>query len=167
MDPSEAVKTLLPRLPLIIKVMVSQFLGLGETSSKWDLRTALTVNILRSILNDSSNSGMTLTKMQKGSMKDPGIKGKMWISKVTIPAPQEDGIREALFKAIESLKEPGSPTGGYQEPELRAVEGEWTGYRNGASKDSPELKVTEEQKYAEMMKEVGEPTTILYFRKSK
>lgn len=97
------------------------------------------------------------------SVKDPGIKGRIWVSKITMPKPAEDDIRQALFKAIEALKEPGEGPGGYQEPELLPVEAEWTGYRAGATKQSTELKIPENQKYEELMKEVTSPATVLYF----
>jgi hypothetical protein len=98
------------------------------------------------------------------SLKDPGIKGRMWISKVTMPKPEEDYIRQAVFRAVEGLKEPGEAAGGYTEPELLPVAAEWTGYRAGATKQSVELKVSEKQKYTEMMREVSSPTTVLYFQ---
>lgn len=97
------------------------------------------------------------------SLKDPGIKGKIWISKVTVPKPEEDDIRQGMFKAIEALKAPGDAPGGYKEPQLLPVQAEWTGYRAGATKHSADLRITEEEKYTELMKEVSEPTTVLYF----
>lgn len=87
----------------------------------------------------------------------------MWISKVTMPAPAEDDIRQSLFQIIEAMKEPGEAVGGYKQPDMVPVEAEWTGYRAGATKKSVELKISEEEKYKELMKEVSSPTTILYF----
>lgn len=162
MDTRATVKLLLPKVPKVGKAAISHTLGISKTSSKWDLKTALIVNLLRSLF-DVGNPEMSVSKLQRLTLKDPGIRGRMWVSKATIPTPPEVGIREALFKAIESLKETGSPAGGYMEPERRPVEGEWTGYRARVSKKAPEPSISEEQKYAELMKEVSEPTTILYF----
>lgn len=160
-DPIKLVKAFLPRVPLIGKAALYHMLGLSETSKQRDLRTELTVTVLRSFIDTPKPS--PLSKAQHISIKDPGIKGKIWVSKVTMPKPEEDSIRQALFKVIESLKEPNARPGGYREPELVPVEAEWTGYRAGATKMSPELRIPEEQKYAELMKEVTSPATILYF----
>lgn len=84
------------------------------------------------------------------------------MSKVTIPGPEEDDIRQALFKVIEALKEPGEAPGGFTEPALLPVEAEWTGYRANATEDSAEPSISEAEKYSEMMKEVSSPTTVLY-----
>jgi acetyl esterase/lipase len=160
-DPLPILKMMLPRVPLIGKTVAFHALGLSETSKQWDLKTELIVNVIRSFLIFPSSN--PVSKTQHISLKDPGIKGKMWISKVTLPVPEEDSIRQSLFKAIEAMKEPDSPSGGYHEPELKPVEAEWTGYRSGATKKSPRLRISEEEQYAELMKEVTAPTTILYF----
>jgi acetyl esterase/lipase len=155
------LKAMLPKVPLMGKTAISHTFGFSEHSKHWDLRTELIINILRSFIVDSPPE--PVSKTQKLSLRDPGIKGRIWISKVTMPRPEEDDIRQALFKVIEAMKEPGEAAGGYTEPELLPVEAEWTGYRAGATKQSAELKIPEEQKYTEMMKEVTSPTTILYF----
>jgi acetyl esterase/lipase len=160
-SPIPIAKALLPKVPLIGKTALSHTLGFSEHSKHWDLRTALTINVLRSFINDSPPQ--PISKVQHMSVKDPGIKGRIWISKVTMPKPSEDDIRQALFKAIEALKEPGDLPGGYKEPEIVPVEAEWTGYRAGATKQSVELKIPEDQKYKELMKEVTSPVTVLYF----
>jgi acetyl esterase/lipase len=97
------------------------------------------------------------------SLRDPGVKGRIWVSRFTTPKPEEDDIRQALFEAIEACKEQGDIPKGYKEPELVPVEAEWTGYRAGATKQSVELRIGEELKYKELMREVMAPTTILYF----
>ncbi|TVY20082.1 Esterase [Lachnellula arida] len=164
MDHSSQVamlKAMIPKVPVMGKTALSHTFGFSEPSKYWDLRTALTIGVLRSFVIDSPPQ--SVGKLQKFSMRDPGIKGRIWVSKVTMPKPEDDDIRQALFKAIEALKEPGEAAGGYKEPELVPVEAEWTGYRAGATEKSAELKIPEEQKYAEMMKEVTSPTTVLYF----
>jgi acetyl esterase/lipase len=160
-NPLPIAKALLPKVPVIGKTAISHTLGLSEHAKHWDLRTELTVNILRSFIADSPPE--PISKVQHMSVKDPGIKGRIWISKVTMPVPGEDDVRQALFKAIEGLKEPGEAAGGYKEPEILPVEAEWTGYRAGATPHSVQLKVPEEQKYKELMKEVTSPVTVLYF----
>lgn len=160
-DPVKLMKALLPRVPVLGKTALYHTMGLSETSKQWNLRTDLTVSLIRSFIVTSSPA--PISKTQHISLRDPGIKGKIWVSKVTMPKPEEDSIRQALFKAIEALKEPNAGPGGYMEPELLPVEAEWTGYRAGAKKTSPELPISEEQKYVELMKEATSPVTILYF----
>lgn len=163
MDTSEPLKlalVILPKVPLIGKTAVYHTLGFSSTSSKWDLRTEVTVSVLRSFMKGTPKQ--SLSQLQRGTLRDPGIKGKLWVSKVTAPIPTEDDIRLALFDAIESMKEPGEKEGGYTKPELLPVEAEWTGYRVGATKDSAELRISEKEKYTELMREATSPTTVLY-----
>lgn len=157
-NPLPIIKALVPKLPLVGKTTLYHALGLSETSKHWDLRTALIVTIVRSFV--LRPGPMPVAKNQHLSLKDPGIKGKLWVAKVTLPRPPEDDIRAALFGAIESLKEEGQGELVYTKPSLQDVTAEWTGYRADATKSTPELDV---QKYAEMMKEVSAPATILYF----
>jgi len=160
-SPIPMLKAMLPKVPLIGKTALYHTLGVSEHSKHWDLKTELTVNILRSFLVDSPSQ--SISKLQRITLKDKGIKGRIWISKITLPKPDDDDIRQALFKAIEELKEPGEAPGGYKEPDLLPVEAEWTGYRAGATKKSVELKIPEAEKYTKLMREVSLPTTILYF----
>ena len=156
------LKAILPKVPLIGKTAISHTLGFSEHSQYWDLRTELIINVLRSFINDSPPR--PLSQLQRMSLKAPEVKGRIWVSRVTMEKPQEDNIRQKLFKAIEGLREEGNDEAGrgFTEPELKDVEAEWVGYRAGATKASVELKIPEKQKYEEMMKEVESPTTVLY-----
>jgi hypothetical protein len=160
-SPIPMLKAMLPKVPLIGKTAIAHTLGISEHSKHWDLRTELIINVLRSFIVDSPPE--PIDKLQKLSMRDPGVKGKIWISRATMAVPQEDDVRQALFKAIWETGEPGQGRGVYQEPALAPVTAEWTGYRAGATKQSVELSISEEQKYKEMMREVSAPTTVLYF----
>tara|TARA_R110002060_G_scaffold13545_1_gene19168 strand:- start:28 stop:600 length:573 start_codon:yes stop_codon:yes gene_type:complete len=158
------LKAILPKVPLIGKTAISHTLGFSEHSQYWDLRTELIINVLRSFINDSPPR--PLSQLQRMSLKAPEVKGRIWVSRIMMEKPQEDDVRQKLFKAIEGLREEGDGDGaagrGFTEPELRDVEAEWVGYRAGATKASVELRIPEKQKYEEMMKEVESPTTVLY-----
>ncbi|KAF2097401.1 acetyl-hydrolase [Rhizodiscina lignyota] len=158
MSPTAMLKTLGPRMPLILKTTVLHTLGWSETASKQDLQTELLIAIIRSFM-DGSNP-MPLSKMQKLSMKDPGIKGNMWVSKVTVPKPPEDDVRQLLFRVIEEMKE-GDET--YTKPDLLPVEAEWVGYRSNVDKNAPEPSISESEKYEHLMGEVESKVTMLYF----
>lgn len=114
--------------------------------------------MIRSLLD--SPHPTPISKQQKASLKDPGIKGKMWISKVTFPMPATDDIRKVLLNAVEDLKEGGEV---YTPPELVPVEAEWTGYRANVNADRPRLDLTEAQHYQRLMSEINSDVTILYF----
>ncbi|KAL8670496.1 MAG: hypothetical protein Q9168_004978 [Polycauliona sp. 1 TL-2023] len=158
-SPSALLRTLLPKVPFVAKTALWHTLWLSPTSTKWDLRTEITINIIRSFLD--SPKPTPLSNVQRWSLKDPGIKGPMWISKVTLPQPEEDDIRAVLIEAIESLK--GANNGVYTSPALVPVEAEWTGYRANVRHDRPRLDLSENQHYQKLMSEVTSAVTILYF----
>lgn len=84
----------------------------------------------------------------------------MWISKVTIPAPEEHNIRAALVDAIEALKVGGES---YTLPEIKPVEAEWTGYRANVDSNRARPDLSEEQHYDKLMQGVTSDVTVLYF----
>lgn len=157
-NPSKVIRLLIPRAPSLIKSALLHSLGLSATSSKWDLRTELIIGFLRRLLAEEST--ISISKLQQLSLSGPAIKGKMWISKVTLPAPEEDDIRETLIKAIDDLAE-GKET--YMIPDLAPVEAEWTGNRANVEPERPRLDLSEAQHYEKLMAEVSSDVTILYF----
>ncbi|KAL2355408.1 alpha/beta hydrolase fold-domain-containing protein [Cryomyces antarcticus] len=159
-SPSAILKLLVPKIPMMLKTALWHSLWLSPTSTKWDLRTEITVNIIRSLMDGSNPSPMG--KLQRSTIKDPGVKGKMWISIVTMSPPPEDDVRQALFKAIDDMKE--GPVN-YTQPEVAPVEAEWTGYRPDAAKDAEGSARSEEEKYERLMSDPSRKSevTILYF----
>lgn len=158
------LRAVLPKVPTVGKTIASHTLGISPTSSKWDLRTEVTVAVLRSFI---SGKPQPITRTQKILAKVPPIKGKIWVAKTSAPVPSEDDVRQKLFTAIEEMgiyDPSGPPTKSpeYVRPELVSVEAEWTGYRSGATKSQPQLRASEETKYKEMMKDVSSKTTIMY-----
>ena len=93
------------------------------------------------------------------SLKDPGIKGPLWIAKVTMPKPQEDNVWQALATAIDGLKEGGET---YTVPQILPVEAEWTGHRNGADKNTTRLNIPEEEQYKKLMADTISDVTVMY-----
>jgi acetyl esterase/lipase len=157
-NPLTLILAVLPKLPVVLKTVVGHSLRLSENSSKWDLRTELIIRVIRAYL-DSSNKPRKMSDTQAASLKDPGVKGHKWISRYTIPKPTENDIRQRLFQAIEDLKNGGEV---YQKPDLLPVEVEWTGYRQDAKYKDPEPKISEIEKYKNLMKEVTSDVVILY-----
>ena len=91
-------------------------------------------------------------------MRDPGIKGPMWVSKVTLSQPEFD-VRDAVLRAIKDL---GTGEESFDAPGVIAVEAEWTGYRSGVNKSATLPDISEEEKYRELRKDVTSDITILY-----
>lgn len=155
---SAAARLLLPKVPMICKTIAWHSLSLSETARLWDLKTELIVKVVRSIIDNPHPRPLHV--QQRASLRDPGVKGPLWVSKVTAPKPEEDDVRQLLFKVIEEMKE-GDET--YTPPELLPVEAEWTGYRAGVAKDARLPNISEQEKYAKLMAEVTSDVTILYF----
>ena len=159
LSPLAAARMFLPRLPSFLKSAVYHSLWLSPTSTKWDLRTELTVSVLRSLMSGSKPT--PISKQQRFTLRDPGIKGRMWISKVALPAPpDEEDILSLLTSAIDALKDSGSEQ--YTIPSVAPVEAEWTGYRRGVPADRPRPDLSEAQHYEKLMAEVTSEMTILY-----
>lgn len=150
------LKAMLPRVPLIVKTILQHGVGLSPVSGKQDLRTELTVVIIRSFM----KFGVPIRKQQQKSMRDPGVRGPMWVANVTLPQP-EDAVRDAVVSAIEELKVDGAET--YDVPGVRAVEAEWTGYRGGVGKSASLPEISEEERYRELRKEATSDSVVLYF----
>lgn len=159
--PSAMLKLLVPKLPFMLKTALWHTIGQSATSSKWDLRTELTINILRDMIGPNSEP-TPISKIQRLTTKDPGVKGNIWVSKVNLSIPEEDDVRQLLFKAIEDM---GTGEEQWTKPESRPLEAEWNGYRAQAPdpKAFPPAERDEKAEYANLMQEVTSPVTILYF----
>ncbi|RDW86562.1 alpha/beta hydrolase [Aspergillus mulundensis] len=155
-NPLALLWALLPRIPLILRTALLHGIGQSPGAGKQDLRTEMTVTVLRSFI---TGRRTPVGKQQKGAMHDPGIKGPLWVSKVKIPQPEMD-VQDAVIKAIEELKVSGET---YDIPGVGPVEAEWTGYRRGVGKNAPEPELSEEQKYTKLKKENDADMVVLYF----
>ncbi|RYC53819.1 hypothetical protein CHU98_g12390 [Xylaria longipes] len=153
--------SLLPKIPLLVRVLFSRILGMSETARYLDLETDMTLTILRSTL--SNSKPQAVAKTQAMTLLDPGVKGRVWIAKAVSEVPPERGIREALMDVIRSMSDSEAQAARFKVPDIVPVEAEWTGYRAGAASNAPLPDIPEEQKYEAMMKECNNATTVLYF----
>lgn len=157
-SPLAALKFLILKTPFFLKTAFFHVLSLSPTAQKWSLRTEMTVAVLRALIGDAPPS--TITSQQALFLKDPGVNGSMWVSKVAFPPP-EDAVRQLLFTAIEELKSGGEE---YAKTGLEAVEGEWVGPRRGVKANAPEPKdMSEADKYEKLVAEAETDLTLLYF----
>lgn len=157
-SPTAIARLVLPKVPLMLQIAVLHSLGIPQTSTKWDLKTELIVKTLRLMLD--SHHLTPISKQQMASLHDPGIKGKMWISKTTFPPPEQHDVLEVLNQAVEDLKEPSEK---YTATVMAPVEAEWTGYRANVDNHRHRPDLSERQHYSKLMAEVKSDVTILYF----
>lgn len=161
------LKFLFPQIPSLANAALWHTAGSTTTSSKWDLRTELTVHVFRRMMTGTGSKPRSISKVQATTLKDPGVKGKTWVATETMPAPkeEEEGLREAVFNAIEDMKPKDAAALKYIRPDLVDIEVEWTGFRPNAGKEERLPDIPEEEKYGRLMAEPSRTsdTTILYF----
>lgn len=156
LSPAQLIKLLIPRIPLIFKLAIYNRLSWSPCADRQDFRTEIVVAIIKSTLTGKKPLG----EIQQMGLTDPGVKGPLWIAKVTCPAPEAD-VREAVVRAVKEL---GNGSELFDLPAIADVEGEWTGHRAGADKNSLQPQFSSQKEvYANLMKEVTSPVTILYF----
>ena len=155
--PGAILRFLVPQVPFIAKTVLWHSLWMSPTSTKWDLKTELVINLSREVFKHMFS--YSISKQQAYTLRDPGIKGKSMISKVVLPTPEEDDLRKALLATVDELKEGDEK---YTAPSLVPVEAEWTGYQPDASPEASRLELSEAQHYDRLMAEVSSDVTILY-----
>jgi len=155
------LKRFIPTIPRVATDAAYHTLGLTETSKKWDLTTAVIVSVIRSFLDSPTAS--PVSRQQGLSLKDPGIKGPIWISKQSFPVSDEDAyyVLQQIVNAITALAADESETA-FERPEIRPIEIEWTGFRDGANGQAPRPDLDEAGQYKKLMADVKTDTTILY-----
>ena len=153
--------SLLPKIPLITRVIILHLLRYSEQSKYWDMRTEVIIAMLRSYM--SPPKPLSITATQRLLVQDLEFKGRIWISRYTCPAPEDRGVADAVKSAIDALRDDDVKVRSeLRLPDVAAVEAEWTGYRADATPESRLPDVSEKEKYNMMMKGVTSSATILY-----
>lgn len=155
--------SLLPRIPLVLRVALLHVLRLSKQSRYVDLRTALTIAVIRSFIKTSQPRSISST--QRLFLGDPGVKGRIWVSRYTAPVPPDDahgGVRDVLGRAIQALGGHDGSRAGFHVPELAPVEAEWTGYRPGVARNSALEVTSDKDTFDRMMQDCasGGPTVL-------
>lgn len=102
---------------------------------------------------------LSVSRRQASSALDPEAKGPVWVSRVTLPPPEDDHARQALLGIIASLSRNSEF---YTKPNPAPVKGEWVGRRRNVSPQAPEPGITEKEKYDGLMSDVSSEVTMLY-----
>lgn len=162
-SPLALLKLMAPKTPLLFKTIAGHTLGTSDTSSQWTLKEEVTIKLIRSLL-DESTPASSVSKAQRASLRDAGVKGKKWISKYTIPAPKKDGdnVAENVHRVVDELAEGGKPVA-WEKPEVADLKVEWTGWRKDANAKDTLPDVSEGEKYGKLLEEVTSDIVVLYF----
>ncbi|KAI9844966.1 MAG: hypothetical protein M1838_001950 [Thelocarpon superellum] len=158
-NPLPMLRIFVTHVPLLVYTFWAHTLSVSPTSKDWDLLTELVTRFLRSLLN--TRHPQPLTKTQAISIRDPGIQGRIWVSKVTLPKPEKSNLVETFYAAFDLLRDGTNQTTGRPEMVDGAVEAEWNGFRSGVSRIATQPRISEEEKYKMMMAEVKSDVTIL------
>ncbi|KAM3500485.1 hypothetical protein MY10362_006363 [Beauveria mimosiformis] len=149
------------RIPLAAWVATQHALGWSEQSRYVDLWTRLAVGVGQSFF--SGQDGPTsIAELQAMTLRPRSVPGQTWISRYASPPPPETGAVDAVMAAVSSMVRLDPDAARLtRTPGYVSVEAEWTGYRPGAQGAAlPDI--SEQERFAEMMKDVTDPTTILY-----
>lgn len=101
-------------------------------------------------------------KVQRSTLKDPGVKGPVWAARTEVPKPPSDQtITEVVFEAIGQM---GDGKEEYTRPDVASLPAEWVGFRAGAGAEEKAPQVTEQEKFEKLMGEETRKsrTTVLY-----
>jgi hypothetical protein len=101
----------------------------------------------------------TISQQQGNSLRQQRVKGPLWVARFTLPPPKEDHVRKLLFQVIDDLDKERVP---YARPQSYPIQAEWSGFRNGVSKDEPEPSISEKEKYASLIRDSSGPG-VVYF----
>ena len=97
--------------------------------------------------------------LQRETGGDREAKGPSWVSRVKLPAPPEEDVRQIILDAIRIL---GTGKEQFTVPAIEPVQAQWTGFRAKVGESEPEPRLSEEEKFHCMSGEVRTSTTILY-----
>lgn len=152
------IQLVLSKIPLLLKTILFHVLSLSPTARKWDFRTELVVTMLRDFLGNAPPS--TVSAQQALFMRDTGARGRIWVSRTSLPAPPEDDVRQQVLGAVAAL---GSGRERYAAPPLQDVGGEWVGVRRGVSSWAAEpTGLSERAKFDSLTREAETDVTVLY-----
>ncbi|KAI9683715.1 MAG: hypothetical protein M1822_005905 [Bathelium mastoideum] len=105
----------------------------------------------------SKGAWSPLGPRQRASLRDPGVKGPVWVSNISYEAPIEQDLRSILRDAISEL---GDKTEEITIPSIGKVKAQWTGWRADAAKIGAESSYTEKEKYDRLCKDAKNDKVI-------
>jgi hypothetical protein len=118
------------------------------------------INLLATMRSTISKASQTTTisMQQKASLKVPTIKGQVWVAKFTLPSPPEEQTRQLLLAVIDKFNDHHVP---YSRPLSTQIDLEWTGFRVGVGKDTPEPPIPELDKYHGLIRDTTRQGVVM------
>lgn len=100
---------------------------------------------------------LPLGPRQNASRQDRGPPATLWTSQVTITAPPEDGVRDALRSVVEDLSDDGTS------PPLQAgpVVAKWVGLKRGRFQDE-NIRGSANERFEALSADVTSPITTIF-----
>lgn len=100
--------------------------------------------------------------LNKMAAQDREARGNIWVSRVSLQAPQEDALRQRLFSVIEDLSEDKDKLD-FEKCSTADVQAEWVAHRPCVEKNAPEPTLSEEAKFKELQKHVADDSPIILY----
>lgn len=142
-------------LPATVKAAFLHLLGLSETGSVWDLKTAVLVALIRAASTDPSPG--SLLDSQQGSLLETGNNLSTHLLKVTLTLPADTDLKDVAVAAIKRL---GNGKETFSDPTLKSINAEWIAHRKGfATGDTSRSEV---ESFSALKRDVQNDTTVLY-----
>ncbi|KAJ8065003.1 hypothetical protein OCU04_007306 [Sclerotinia nivalis] len=120
--------------------------------------TAATKQMREKYWNDAISTSISV--QQAATTQDLPVKGPVWVSKFIIPSPpQVDNSRDLLLGLVD---EHNTHNVHYDRPNSEPLSCQWTGYRGGVDTNTPEPKLSENDKFEKLVQGTKSPLTIFY-----
>jgi hypothetical protein len=113
--------------------------------------------MMRSTISKASQT-TTISTQQTASLKVPTIKGNVWVAKFSLPSPPEEQTRQLLLAVIDKYIDQHVP---YSRPLSTQIDLEWTGFRPGAGKDTPQPRIPELEKYHGLIRDTTRQGVVM------
>ena len=103
-----------------------------------------------------------ISDMQQASAGDRPARGAVWISRNILPAPEDSGLRDALFTVCENLKESYHKIPASSTVVSEDVNVEFIGCRLNAEPTAQEPDIPEREKLEALERDCAGDMTIMY-----
>lgn len=175
LSPRGLVKNWLPQLPALLQTAILHPIGKSQNAEHQEWLTEILVQAAKPILQTPA----ALLASQEFFKFDPGVRGRMWVSKYTIPSPhpfdtppsdRQDtkhealGVDEAVAFAIKTLANDNPEASGLIPPfDSKGLETEWHSYRPHARRWTRLPKLSQQQLYQRAVEDLhaGEDSPVL------
>ncbi|KEF57193.1 uncharacterized protein A1O9_07383 [Exophiala aquamarina CBS 119918] len=142
-------------LPAAAKAAFLHLLGISETASIWDIKTALLVALLKATFTDPRPG--TLLDSQQASLREAKATIPIHLLKVELALPADTDLKNVAFAAIKRL---GSDRETFTEPTLKSIKAEWVGHRK--TLETGDVDGSEAGKFSALKRDMLNHITILY-----